>query len=319
MQAENRIRRLLNEGKTVTGMLLFTGSPVVVEMMAAAGLDFVIIDMEHSALDLDRAGHLVRAADAAGITPFVRVPEVDAALIKKLLNLAAAGIVLPHANRENCAALLNAMRYAPEGERGACQIVRAAGYTRGGWDGMPASEPGGHGDPADRGGGKHRAISSRSRDARPRCLFCRANRPFNFARGAGSHFRRSQDGRRAGRGSGRVRRHGKYAMTLIGNNLDIEYGRRIARRGVQIMVLGTDGDLFYRDCGCSAWTRQEPGPETARAPPPILLAGRNCRGVDTCAHEDLIRRRSRTTPHDGPRQGDGRAGEAREAQGAKAF
>jgi 2-keto-3-deoxy-L-rhamnonate aldolase RhmA len=90
--------------------------------------------MEHSALDLDRAAHLIRTADAAGITPFVRVPEVDAPLIKKLLNLGAAGIVLPHANRDNCAELLKAMKFAPDGERGACQITRAAGYVRGGWD-----------------------------------------------------------------------------------------------------------------------------------------------------------------------------------------
>ena len=39
-------------------------------------------------------------------------------------------------------------------------------------------------------------------------------------------------------------RHGKHAMTLIGNNLNVEYGRAIAKRGVQIIVLGTDGDLF---------------------------------------------------------------------------
>jgi 2-keto-3-deoxy-L-rhamnonate aldolase RhmA len=41
-----------------------------------------------------------------------------------------------------------------------------------------------------------------------------------------------------------ARRHGKYAMTLLGNNLDVEYGRRVAKRGVQVIVLGTDGDLF---------------------------------------------------------------------------
>ena len=63
---QNRIRKLLAEGKTVTRMLLFTGSPMVVEMMAATGPDFVIIDREHSALDLDRAAHLIRTADAAG-------------------------------------------------------------------------------------------------------------------------------------------------------------------------------------------------------------------------------------------------------------
>jgi hypothetical protein len=38
MALQNRIRKLLSEGKTVTGMLLFTGSPMVVEMMAATGL-----------------------------------------------------------------------------------------------------------------------------------------------------------------------------------------------------------------------------------------------------------------------------------------
>lgn len=119
-------RARLEAGKTVTGLILFTGSPMIVELAAAAGTDFVIIDMEHSALDLDRCAHLIRAADAAGITPFVRVPEVDAALIKKLLNMGAAGIAVPHANRDNCAAALHAVRYAPEGDRGACAIVRSA-------------------------------------------------------------------------------------------------------------------------------------------------------------------------------------------------
>jgi 2-keto-3-deoxy-L-rhamnonate aldolase RhmA len=41
-----------------------------------------------------------------------------------------------------------------------------------------------------------------------------------------------------------AKRHGKHVMTLIGNQLDVEYGRRVARRGVQLIVLGTDGDLF---------------------------------------------------------------------------
>jgi 2-keto-3-deoxy-L-rhamnonate aldolase RhmA len=41
-----------------------------------------------------------------------------------------------------------------------------------------------------------------------------------------------------------TRRHGKFAMTLLGSRLDIGYGREIARRGVQMIVLGTDADLF---------------------------------------------------------------------------
>lgn len=245
MHAKNRIRQQLADGKTVTGIILFTGSPMVVELMAAAGLDFVILDMEHSALDLDRAGHLIRAADAAGITPFVRVPEVDAALIKKLLNLGAAGIVLPHANRDNCAALLKAMRFAPEGERGACQIVRAAGYTRGGWDAY-----------AQRANRELMAIALIEEQESIADFEALAAMPgidayflgptdLSISLGVpGATFDDAKMSAALDAVVAAVRRHGKHAMTLIGNNLDIEYGRRIAGRGVQIMVLGTDGDLF---------------------------------------------------------------------------
>jgi 4-hydroxy-2-oxoheptanedioate aldolase len=245
MQRQNTLRPLLEAGKTVTGMLLFTGSPMVVEMMAIAGLDFVIIDMEHSALDLDRAAHLIRAADAANIAPFVRVPEVDAPLIKKLLNLGAAGIVLPHANRENCAALLNAMRYAPEGERGACQIVRSAGYTRGDWNMH-----------AERANREVMAIPLLEEATTIADFEAMAAMPgldvyfvgptdLSISLGVpGVTFDHPTMGAALDSVVAAARRHGKYVMTLIGNNLDVEYGRRVARRGVQAIVLGTDGDLF---------------------------------------------------------------------------
>ncbi|MBI4203424.1 MAG: hypothetical protein HY527_00225 [Betaproteobacteria bacterium] len=47
---------------------------------------------------------------------------------------------------------------------------------------------------------------------------------------------------------GASRRHGKYVMTMIGNCLDPDYGRAVARRGVQLIVLGTDGHLFLDAC-----------------------------------------------------------------------
>jgi 4-hydroxy-2-oxoheptanedioate aldolase len=245
MQNPNRVRQLLADGKSVAGMLLFTGSPMVVELMAAAGLDFVIIDMEHSALDLDRAGHLIRAADAAQITPFVRVTGADAALIKKLLNLGAAGIVLPHANRNNCAALLKAMRFAPDGERGACQITRAAGYVRGGWI-----------EYAARANREVMAIALLEENESIADLDILAAMPgldaffvgptdLSVSLGVpGATFDDPKMSAALDTVVATARRHGKYAMTLIGNNLDVEYGRRIAKRGVQIIVLGTDGDLF---------------------------------------------------------------------------
>jgi 2-keto-3-deoxy-L-rhamnonate aldolase RhmA len=242
---QHSIRSALARGDTVTGMLLFSGSPMLVEMMAAAGVDFVIIDMEHSALDLDRCAHLIRAADASGITPFVRVPEVDAALIKKLLNLGALGIAVPHANAQNCAAALSAVKYAPEGERGACPIVRAARYAPHDWDEyaaqansavmvIPLLEDKATIDDFDALAGM---AGIEVYFVGPTDLGISLGVP-------GATFDDPKLGAALDKVIAAARRRGKYVMTTIGNRLDPEYGRAVAKRGVQLIVLGTDGHLF---------------------------------------------------------------------------
>ena len=245
MQTRNRIRQRLAEGATLTGMILFTGSPMMIEMMAAAEVDFVIIDMEHSALDLDRAAHCIRAADACGVTPFVRVPEVDSALVKKLLNLGAAGIALPHANRENCKALLAAMRYAPAGDRGACPMVRAAGYDRGDWNAY-----------ASRANSETIAIPLLEDEASIADFDSLAAMPgldvyfvgptdLAISLGVpGATFDEPKMRDALEKVVAAAKKRGKYVMTTIGNRLDIEYGRDVAKRGVQLIVYGTDADLF---------------------------------------------------------------------------
>jgi 4-hydroxy-2-oxoheptanedioate aldolase len=218
---------------------------MIVELAATAGIDFVIIDMEHSALDLDRCAHVIRAADAAGITPIVRVPEVDAALIKKLLNLGAAGIAVPHANPENCEAALRAVRYAPEGDRGVCTIVRSAGYAPGHWDEharlanrevmvIPLLEE------------KEVIADFEALAAMPGLdVFFVGPTDLSISLGV-PHATFDEPAMSAAldRVVGAAARRGKHVMTTIGNRLDPDYGRAIARRGVQLVVLGTDGHLF---------------------------------------------------------------------------
>jgi 4-hydroxy-2-oxoheptanedioate aldolase len=162
-----------------------------------------------------------------------------------LLNLGAAGIVLPHANRDNCAELLKAMKFAPDGERGACQITRAAGYVRGGWDAY-----------AERANREVMAIPLLEEDesiadfetlaAMPGLdVFFVGPTDLSISLGVpGATFDDPKMSAALDKVVATARRHGKYAMTLIGNNLEVEYGRRVAKRGVQVIVLGTDGDLF---------------------------------------------------------------------------
>jgi len=242
---KNALRPALARGETLTGIILFTGSPMIVELAAAAGIDFVIIDMEHSAVDLDCCAHVVRAADAAGITPLVRVPEVDAGLIKKLVNLGAAGIAVPHANRERCEAALRAVRYAPEGDRGVCTIVRSAGYSPGDWDE--------HARQANREVMVIPLLEEKEVIADFESLAAMAGLdvffigPTDLSISLGvphATFEEPSMSRALDRVVSAAARQGKHVMTTIGNRLDPEYGRAVARRGVQLVVLGTDGHLF---------------------------------------------------------------------------
>ena len=241
----NRVRERIATGAAVTGVIVFSASPLIVEVIAAAGADFVILDMEHSALDVSGAAHLIRAADAGGITPFVRVPDVDRGLITRLLDLGAAGIVLPHATVASCKALVSAMRYGPEGERGACQITRAAGYTRGNW---PAY--------ASHVNAELMAIALIEDAATLREIDAVAAMPgidacfvgptdLGVALGVpGATFDDPALGGALDRVVAAAKRHGKSVMTLLGRNLDRDYRNRLIERGVGMVVLGTDADLL---------------------------------------------------------------------------
>ncbi len=125
----NRVKKTLKEGGTVIGTLVSIPDPAIVEIIAYAGFDFVIIDMEHSPIDFKDARNMIAAADAAGITPMVRVGTNDANLILHALDSGAMGIMMPHViNKAEALAFVNACRYPPSGIRGVNGAARAAGY-----------------------------------------------------------------------------------------------------------------------------------------------------------------------------------------------
>lgn len=245
MRSRDLLQEKLAAGKSVGGLIQFVGHPVLNELMAVGGADFVIIDMEHSVLDLENAGRLIFTSDAVGVAPFVRVPEVDPSLIGKLLELGAAGIVLPHASRSSCAALLQAVRYAPEGTRGACPMVRAKGYARGGWDAY-----------AQRENREVMAIPMIEEKADVDDFEALAGMPglgpffigatdLSISLGvAEAGWENPQMAAALDRMIGIAKRHGKRVMCGIGKKLDVEAGRAVARRGASFLVYGTDSDLY---------------------------------------------------------------------------
>ncbi|HMN31156.1 MAG TPA: aldolase/citrate lyase family protein, partial [Caldilineaceae bacterium] len=92
----NRTKERLLQGKTVLGTWLEElRSPAITHLLAAAGLDFLIVDMEHGAYSLETMADIVRTARLVGITPIVRVPDLTPGQLGRILDAGAQGLMLP--------------------------------------------------------------------------------------------------------------------------------------------------------------------------------------------------------------------------------
>lgn len=126
---KNRVRRLLEAGRPAFGTFNWLTGPECIEILGAAGFDFVIIDMEHGPHGQGNLPGMLRAADAAGTVPIVRVTKNEPTLILRALDLGAKGLHVPQVNTAaEAAAVVRAARYWPLGERGLAPGTRAARF-----------------------------------------------------------------------------------------------------------------------------------------------------------------------------------------------
>ncbi|MFS3127941.1 HpcH/HpaI aldolase family protein [Nocardioides sp. Bht2] len=120
--------RLARKGRLL-GTFVKLAAPDVVELAAAADLDFVVVDLEHSTLTEGEAIGLIRHGSVCDLPVIVRVPAVDPGLICRLLENGAAGIQLSTLRTvEQARALHAACRFAPSGARSVSLANRAAGF-----------------------------------------------------------------------------------------------------------------------------------------------------------------------------------------------
>lgn len=123
------LQQRIRQGDTVYGPFIKINHPVVIEVLAQAGFDLVILDQEHGTLSYETLETLIRAAQVAGIAPIVRVPDTHPISVAKPLDMGAAGILVPHvATADLARQVVNAAKFAPQGMRGMDNTVRAAQY-----------------------------------------------------------------------------------------------------------------------------------------------------------------------------------------------
>ncbi len=99
------------------------------EMYGIVDLDFVIIGQEVEALDLSKLEDLLRAANAGGTVPIVKLKRPDPNLVGEIMNLGAPMVMVPHVtNRKILETMVRASRFQPLGLRGECPIARYNGF-----------------------------------------------------------------------------------------------------------------------------------------------------------------------------------------------
>jgi 4-hydroxy-2-oxoheptanedioate aldolase len=117
-------------GRTVIGPWMFAPNPMFIEIAATAGVDFVIIDLEHGEATLRDVPNLLRAGRGGPTALLVRSPSHDPATLSKLIDFGADGVLVPKVNNAvEAKVIVDACRYPPVGQRGlAPASVRASRY-----------------------------------------------------------------------------------------------------------------------------------------------------------------------------------------------
>jgi 4-hydroxy-2-oxoheptanedioate aldolase len=117
----NHVKEKLARDEVVASMTVrLVRNIEIARMAASAGFDTLYVDVEHNGFSWDTTGQICQAALAAGITPFVRVPNSDAQNVAAALNGGALGVIAPHVrSAADARRVVAAAKFPPLGERSA--------------------------------------------------------------------------------------------------------------------------------------------------------------------------------------------------------
>jgi len=128
-----RLHQRLQDGVLLTGINCAFNHPGIFEVACNAGHDFVGVDAEHAAINLETMENLIRAADCHGVPCLVKLKEGTEVEIRNALDAGASGVMVPHVlSGEGLSAAVDATYFAPRGRRGVCSAARVNAHSS--WD-----------------------------------------------------------------------------------------------------------------------------------------------------------------------------------------
>jgi 2-dehydro-3-deoxyglucarate aldolase/4-hydroxy-2-oxoheptanedioate aldolase len=125
----NHFKRAITAGKPPVGTWLSSGSPSTAEALGCAGFDFLVVDTEHTPIDVPQMTEILRAIAGTPAQAIVRPPWNDMVMIKRLLDAGAQSLLLPFVQDEHEAKrAVASTRYPPAGVRGVAGTHRGSRF-----------------------------------------------------------------------------------------------------------------------------------------------------------------------------------------------
>jgi len=125
------IRDRVLSGEVLAGTWCNLGSSISAEIIAQAGFDWMLIDVEHGFGDYESLVHQLQAVTGTHTPPIVRIAWNEAPRFKRALDLGPSGIMVPYVNTaEEASRAVASMRYPPAGIRGLAKLNRGNAFGR---------------------------------------------------------------------------------------------------------------------------------------------------------------------------------------------
>ena len=119
--------------KPTFGTFFELGGRGAMEALTRAGLDYVIIDTEHVCLSVETTADMIVAAEAGGLTPFVRIGDISRPSVLRMLDIGARGLIVPNIrSADEVRQLVEHAKFPPLGNRGYCPN-RCSGWGADDW------------------------------------------------------------------------------------------------------------------------------------------------------------------------------------------
>jgi 4-hydroxy-2-oxoheptanedioate aldolase len=125
----NRFKRAIASGGMQIGCWLMSAAPSAAEALGCVGFDFLVVDTEHTPIDVPQMIDILRAIAGTPAQAIVRPPWSDMVLVKRVLDAGALTLLLPFVqSAEEARRAVAYTRYPPEGVRGVAGTHRASRY-----------------------------------------------------------------------------------------------------------------------------------------------------------------------------------------------